>query len=115
LIVDTELFTIVLMRRFLIIFAVLVLSGLSAVVVRAQTYPPSPDLPIDGDQTATAGAEDSDLSDYYSFLTPTATTQEAIDDVETGSEVVILAALSLLAGIGLFLIKRYFDLKRYEI
>ncbi|MDH4358729.1 MAG: hypothetical protein OEV37_02140 [Candidatus Berkelbacteria bacterium] len=102
------------MRKFLIIFAVLAFSALSAVIARAQTEPPTPNLPIES-ETATSAYDAYEGDDSYAYSTITVTSQEAIDDAETGSEIVVLGALSLLAGIGLFLIKRYFDLKKYSI
>jgi hypothetical protein len=47
--------------------------------------------------------------------TKTTTTQEAVDDAEVGSEIVMLIILSVVGGLGIFLIKKYFDLKRYQL
>jgi hypothetical protein len=48
-------------------------------------------------------------------ITRTATTQEAVDDAEVGSEIVLLVTLSIIGGLGIFLIKKYFDLNRFRL
>lgn len=93
---------------------ILVLSASS--VLAADTEPPL-GLPL---ISPTATATQTQQVTTYSTLTPTYTvslvsTQEAVDEAETGPSIAILAVLSLVAGIGFFLIKKYFDLKRYSL
>ena len=82
-------------------------------IARAQETPPLP-LPVDS-STVTDSATDT-VTSYVA--TPTRTvvsSQQAVDNADTGTEVVFLVGISVLGGIGLFLIKRYFDLKRLSL
>jgi len=96
---------------------VLFAAVLSFSVSHAQTEPPI-NLPIfSATPTATATIS-ADVITYYTVTpTPVATiaSKEFVDDAETGSEIYFLAFFSLVAGIGLFFIKKYFDIKRYSI
>lgn len=103
------------MKRFIFaatIFA-FVLCGYG--VARSQTgEPPGLDLPID-EESATATVEESVEASVIASAEESVTAQEAIDDADTGTEIVILAILSLVGGFGLFLIKKYFDSKKFSI
>lgn len=95
------------------LFAAALLFGIS----HAQVEPPI-NLPIySPTPTVTVSA---DVITYYT-VTPTAiatatiAAKEYVDDAETGSEIYFLAFFSLVAGVGLFFIKKYFDIKRYSI
>lgn len=106
------------MKKYLIIFATLGFCLLGAPFAKSQTSePPSPDLPIGNEESATATATGTIAPEGSATIAAEATTtvQEFVDDAETGSEIIILAILSLVAGVGLFFIKKYFDLKRYTL
>ena len=106
------------MKKYLVIFATLGFCLLGAGYAKSQTSePPSPDLPIGDEQSATATATGTIAPEESATVTaqPTTTVQEFVDDAETGSEIIVLAILSLVAGVGLFFIKKYFDLKRYTL
>ena len=109
------------MKRFyltLVIFA-LVLFGCK--VAYSQTgEPPGLDLPIDDETvtaTATATAEESVEVEASATVSAeeSVATQEAIDDAETGAEIILLVILSIIGGLGLLLIKKYFDSKKFSI
>jgi len=105
-------------KLFPIVLGAVVAVGLSLAVARAQTGEPGIDLPIFS-ATATATPDNSFVT--YTTVTPvpaltlTATSSEYIDDAETGSEIYALAFLSLIAGMGLFFIKKYLDVRKYSI
>ena len=96
-----------------------------AKISRAQITEPPVDLPFYS-PTPTAGTslslEKSDGS-YYSYVTLTPSSggtapvysEEYTDDADTGTELYVVAGLSLVAGLGLYFIKRYFDLKKYSL
>lgn len=79
----------------------------------AQDTEPPLGLPLVNSPTATATTTSESTVTTYSTVTPT--TQEVVDNAETGSEIYILIGLSVLAGTGLFLIKKYFDLKKSSL
>jgi len=69
--------------------------------------------------TATATASSS-LDEYLqgTTITPTASAtsvQDAEDVADTGTQIYILAGVSLLAGFGLYSIKKYSDTKKYTL
>jgi hypothetical protein len=109
------------MKRFVFILTIFTLAMVGTARVYSQTgEPPGLDLPIDGSATAdsaTATAETSVEASPSLVVSETesVTTQEAIDDAETGTEIIILAILSLVGGLGLFSIKKYFDSKKFSI
>lgn len=90
----------------------------------AQETEPPYDLPlVDSTGTATPTATSTTRSystqtpivTYYTTTTATVNEITAEDEAETGAEIYILGALSLVAGFGIFFIKKYFDIKRYSI
>ncbi|OQA52981.1 MAG: hypothetical protein BWY43_00269 [candidate division WS2 bacterium ADurb.Bin280] len=90
----------------------------------AQETEPPYDLPlVDSTATVTPTATSTTRSyatstptvSYYTTTTATVNEITAEDEAETGAEVYILAALSLVAGMGIFFIKKYYDIKRYSI
>jgi len=92
--------------------------------VTAQTTEPGTNLPLLPDDTTSATTTYTQVPSYSTYQTQTtysattsqvSTTQSAVDDAETGSELIFLVILSITGGIGLFLIKKYFDFKRYSI
>lgn len=96
------------------LFAVALFFGVS----RAQVVEPPINLPIYSPSTTATVSPDAVT--YYTVtpaptVTQTVTTQQYVDDAETGSEIYFLAFFSLVAGVGLFFIKKYFDIKRYSI
>ena len=103
-------------------FAVMGFCLIGTAVAYSQSEPPLPGLPVD-EETATAtttvsASVEETVSLGYSALvasTATSASQTAVDDAETGPELIALAVFSLIGGFGLFCIKKYFDLKRYEI
>ncbi len=110
------------MKKILVVFAVMGFCLIGTAVAYSQSEPPLPGLPVD-EETATAtttvsaSVEETVSLDYSALVASTATSasQTAVDDAETGPELIALAVFSLIGGFGLFCIKKYFDLKRYEI
>lgn len=100
------------------IFLLIAVSFFAAVlyfgVSHAQVTEPPINLPIFS-PTPTATVNSNAVTFLTVTPTPTATTSQFVDDAETGSEIYFLAFFSLVAGIGLFFIKKYFDIKRYSI
>lgn len=99
-------------------FAVLavVFLGVGTALAESDTEPPL-GLPLISTTATTSSATAVPVTTYQTIV-PSATAtanQQAVDDAETGSEIVILSVLSLVSGIGLFLIKKYFDIKRYSL
>jgi len=90
-------------------------------VAYAQTgEPPGLDLPIDDETvtaTVTSTAEESLEAEASETVSAeeSATTQEAVDDAETGAQLIVLIIISIIGGLGLLLIKKYFDSKRFSI
>lgn len=103
-------------NRFIILSAVLIITFLGFSVTYSQDSEPPSDLPF-FDTTATASVEADSTARAFSTTTATATVNEisAEDEAETGPEVYILAGLSLIAGFGIYFIKKYFDIRRYSI
>lgn len=117
------------MKKILFSFGLLAFILLGSIRVMAQTTEPGANLPLlpDSSTSTTATTYTASATPYSSYstqgtdvtygttATPVTTTQTAVDDAQTGSEVVFLAVLSVTGGIGLFLIKKYFDFKRYSL
>jgi hypothetical protein len=114
------------MKRLFLSAVFLAFILISSSKVLAQSTEPGLGLPL-LDDTATPVATATTISQpatIYSTVTPntvatttvlSTTSQSAVDDAETGSEVIVLAILSITGGVGIFLIKKYFDFKRYSI
>lgn len=105
------------MKNSLFVFVgalIITLVGFS--VTYSQDSEPPSDLPL-FDTTATATVEAYTTVETFSTATATASVNEisAEDEAETGPEVYILAGLSLIAGFGIYFIKKYFDIRRYSI
>ena len=92
--------------------------------VSAQAGEPGVGLPLLDEETTVTSTRTSTTSGAvttYSTVTPVSyatvatSSQEAVDDAETGSELIVLSILSLTGGVGLYLIKKFFDFKRYSI
>lgn len=99
---------------------VALLTVLGAAKTYSQETEPSFDLPVvDSTATATATVEAYSTITPTSYATATSTSEvntiSAEDEAETGAEVYILAGLSLVAGFGIYFIKKYLDIKRYSI
>jgi len=112
------------MKKVLLTLGLLVVVLLSAAKVLAQTTEPGANLPLlpDDSTSQTAVASATAYAAYTTATTSpvyttsaTSATQTAVDDAETGSEVIFLSILSITGGIGIFLIKKYFDFKRYSL
>jgi LPXTG-motif cell wall-anchored protein len=101
------------MRKLFCVILALVLGGFFVSAALAQDTEPPLGLPLIDSSTATTTATSESTVTTYSTVTPT--TQAVVDNAETGSEIYILAGLSVLAGTGLFLIKKYFDLKKSSL
>jgi len=100
----------------LFVFVALLFVGTS-VLAESDTEPPL-GLPL-LNTTPTSTATSNYVSTYTTatpgYSLTVVTSQEAIDEAETGPNLVVLSILSLIAGIGFFLIKKYFDEKRYSL
>jgi len=88
--------------------------------VLAQDTEPPLELPIgDTSPTATVTATDTETipSGVTAFetVTPTSEQVNAAEEAETGGELYLLSGISLLAGLGLYFIKKYFDLKKHVL
>lgn len=117
------------MKKIYLTIGLLVVLFVFVTKVMAQTTEPGANLPLlPGDETSTEPTYAYSSTPYsalttattsydtiYVSVTATSLTQSAIDDAETGTEVIFLAILSITGGIGIFLIKKYFDFKRYRI
>jgi len=103
-------------NSFIVLASVLVVTLMGFSVTYSQDSEPPSDLPL-FDTTATATTQAYATVEALSTATATATVNEisAEDEAETGPEVYILAGLSLIAGFGIYFIKKYFDIKRYSI
>jgi|GEM_PF-2170601 len=105
------------MKKITIFIGVVLLLGLGVLFAHAQsTQPPGFDFPT-LDSTATAMVEaTATASTVFVTVTPTKVSAQTVtDDAETGPEIYILIGLSLLGGLGIFSIKKYFDLKKYSL
>lgn len=103
------------MKYFLTLVLFVVLTFCLGAIAKADDTAALPLPIIDDSSTVTAG-DTATVTTYT--VTPTATlvtAQQAVDDAETGTEVVTLVSISVLGGIGIFLIKRYFDLKKLSL
>lgn len=92
----------------------------TTVLAQADTEPPL-GLPLLS-STPTVSATATTAESVTTLITATPTysltvvsSQTAVDEAETGPNLIILSILSLIAGIGFFFIKKYFDLKRYSL
>jgi len=103
------------MRKIFNVILALVLGGFFVSMALAQDSEPPLGLPLVDSPTPTATVSVTNVSNVTTYSTVTPTTQEVVDNAETGSEIYILAGLSVLAGTGLFLIKKYFDLKKSSL
>ncbi len=107
------------MKKFFVFALVLVSCVLAGSVVFAQDTIPPLGLPTSDSATATVSATATETSydDYIQVetVTPTTDEQEAEDVADTGSEIYILAAVSLLAGFGIYFVKKYRDIKKYSL
>lgn len=102
-------------KIFVFLMAVLVCSFLYKVTFAQVTEPPL-GLPDFEEDTTTVVAETESVTATTTYsATRTPTTQEAVDDAEVGSEVVMLIIFSLVGGTGIFLVKKYFDLQKYTL
>lgn len=85
----------------------------------AQTDAGEPPVPFPSETSTTTTTDDLIVSEETTVesvaLTVTPTTQEFVDDAETGSGLLILAGLSVIAGLGLFSIKKYFDSRKFSL
>jgi tryptophan synthase alpha subunit len=108
------------MKKFFV-FGLALMSCLLAVgFVAAQDTLPPLGLPTTDDTataTVSATATETNYDDYLSVetVTPTSDEQEAEDVADTGSEIYVLAAVSLLAGFGIYSIKKYKDIKKFSL
>ena len=95
-----------------------VLFGAGSVLAQSDTEPPL-GLPLLSSTATTTASTTNGSVTTYATITPTysvtVTSQDAVDEAETGPNLIILSILSLIAGIGFFLIKKYFDEKRYSL
>ncbi len=107
------------MRKIYLTAVLLVLFGFGVSRALAQSTEPGIGLPL-LDDTVTATVSASYGSTVAAFTTVTAvrtvsSSQQAVDDADTGSEMIVLVILSITGGVGIFLIKKYFDFKRYSL
>ncbi len=108
------------MKKFFVFSLFLSSCMLATGVVFAQDTLPPLGLPTtDGSTTATVSATttQTNYDDYIQVetITPTADEQEAEDVADTGAEIYVLSAVSLLAGFGIYSIKKYKDIKRFSL
>jgi hypothetical protein len=107
------------MRKLFIALAGSVFAGaLFFGVSYAQVVEPPINLPIYSPSATPTVTGSPDVITYYTVtptITQTVVAAEFVDDAETGSEIYFLGFFSLVAGVGLFFIKKYFDIKRYSI
>ncbi|MCX6809917.1 MAG: hypothetical protein NTZ65_04205 [Candidatus Berkelbacteria bacterium] len=109
------------MKRVYLLIFVLILGGVSIARVYAETEGEAPlGLPLvsqNASQTASTSTSTQTSTTTYATVSTTAVadSQTVVDNADTGSEIYILAALSLVAGFGLYLIKKYFDLRKYTL
>ena len=104
-------------KIFVFLMAVLVCGFLYKITFAQVTEPPL-GLPDFEEDTTTVVAETESATATATATysaTRTATTQEAVDDAEVGSEIIMLVIFSLVGGTGIFLVKKYFDLQRYNL
>jgi len=108
-----------LMRKIYLTAVLLVLFVFGVSRALAQSTEPGIGLPLlDDTVTATVSATYGSTVAAFTTVTTTRTissSQQAIDDADTGSELIVLLILSITGGIGIFLIKKYFDFKRYSL
>jgi tryptophan synthase alpha subunit len=108
------------MKKFLVFCLVLISCVIATEVVLAQDTLPPLGLPTtDTSATATvsATATQTNYDDYTQVetVTPTTDEQAAEDVADTGSEIYVLAAVSLLAGFGIFSVKKYQNIKKFSL
>lgn len=84
-------------------------------LAHAQDTLPALGLPV-GDSSTTAVAEETETDLYdVETATPEDEVQDYEDVAETGAEIYILAAISILVGFGIFSLKKYHDLKKITL
>ena len=116
------------MKKMLFAFGLLGVTFFCATEALAQSTEPGANLPLLPDIDTSADTTTYEISStpysgnssgsVYSAATSrtaTSSTQTAIDDAETGTEILFLAILSVTGGVGIFLIKKYFDFKKYVL
>ena len=83
----------------------------------AQDTEPPLELPIgDSSPTATVTVIPTSTPEVVLYTTVTPTSEQVenvVEEAETGGELYLLSGISLLAGLGLYFIKKYFDLKKH--
>ena len=95
--------------------AVLVCMSVFGVTYAQDTEPPLGLPTIDDTTTATTTPVPVTVMATSTTTTTAVSTQEAIDDAEVGTEVVMLIVLSLGDSTGIFDVKKYFDVNRYNL
>lgn len=106
------------MKKFFVLLLTVLVCGILYKITLAQDTEPPLGLPEIETDTQTVTGETTSVTPTATYTyraTRTATTQEAVDDAEVGSEIVMLVVFSLVGGMGIFLVKKYFDLKRYDL
>lgn len=106
------------MKKIFVLLLTVLVCGILYKITLAQDTEPPLGLPEIGDETQTVTADSISVTPTVTYTyraTRTATTQEAIDDAEVGTEIVMLITFSLVGGMGIFVLKKYFDLKRYNL
>lgn len=106
-------------KNTILIIASLVVTLLFSFQALAQTDAGEPPVPFPSETSTITTTDDLVVTEETTVetvaLTVTPTTQEFVDDAETGSGLLILAGLSIIAGLGLFSIKKYFDSKKFSL
>src|ERR1035437_1034645 len=113
------------MKKIILITGILtiVLVGFS-ISRAADTFPPLPIPVVDGSTTAdsitpTASPLASPIASPIPTPTPSVkasiVVQTFIDNAQTGPQIYVLLAVSLLGAFGLFCIKKYFDRRKYNL
>jgi len=110
------------MKKVGILIGMLIAGGFLVARVLAQDTEPPLELPIDDSSptaTATVTATETATPEVILYTTVTPTSEETVESVpeeaETGGELYLLSGISLLAGLGLYFIKKYFDLKKHVL
>lgn len=98
------------------VFVIILLSA-GSVLAATDTEPPLglPLLSSTPTATSTTGSVTTYTTATPTYSVTVVSAQDAVDDAETGPSLIILSILSFVAGIGFFLIKKYFDQKRYSL
>ncbi len=109
-----------LMKKFFVFCLLFASCVLAADVVSAQDTLPPLGLPTSSSTataTVTATQTEENYDDYISVetVTPTTDEQNAEDVADTGAEIYVLSAVSLLAGFGVYSVKKYRDIKKFSL